>query len=158
MSIVKHTTDVVDEDGVLLKSIVTTQSTKISTEPNYVKVYLDDILTITGLSNSHGGVLFALIKEMNYKNLIHISGSMRKEIAEELGIAPITLTKALEKFIKEGIFARKERGVYFVNPYLFGKGAWKDIKSIRLTVDYVKGKKTIKSSINFTEHVEDIVG
>ena len=44
------------------------------------------------------------------------------------------------------------RGLYLVNPKLFAKGEWKDIRRLRLAIDYdtsedSKGKRIISSNV-----------
>lgn len=113
-----------------------TQESMIEREPDYIKLYIQDLLSISGLSKSNNAVLLALLRQMNYNNQMVLIASVKRAIALELGIQLVTVNKAIEAFQREGILIRQDRGVYIANPYLFGRGKWEDIRQIRLTVQY----------------------
>jgi hypothetical protein len=123
---------------------------KVPKEPEFVKMYLDDISNLMNLPNTD--VLYCLLKKTNYDGEVVII----KPIAEE--ICRLTNLKNTEYFYKligkycdSKILIKKCRGMYMFNPYYFAKGHWEDIYKIRLTVDYTptEGRK-----VNVVEFIE----
>lgn len=118
---------------------------KVSKEPNFIKLYLDDVMLLSDIPRSKSDVLYLLLRKMNYDNEITVVASHKRDIAKELKCSIINIDKTLALLVDKGILVRKERGVFIANPRLFGRGNWEDIEELRLRVDYSKkaGKKLI---------------
>ena len=120
-------------------------------EPAYVKLYLDCLCDLKGLSKSLNPILIELLKHMSYAGkdeefggqLIYLNSVLKRNICKVVKRSMIRLDQALGDFCKAQILKRVARGTYQVNPYLFGKGDWKDIKNIRATIDF--GARTIEN-------------
>jgi hypothetical protein len=121
------------EDGKLIKQ---RRSSQIPREPNFIKLYLKDLAHIRELPAWVSGVLYELLKKMDYNNEIVLNSTVKRRIADELGIVSGTIDNALVKFVNKSILFRQGKGVYLANPYLFGKGAWEDVEEIRMKVTY----------------------
>ena len=131
---------------VLSQSKISTYS--IEKEPDYVNLYLHDICKVYGLEPAHSKVLTALLRFMNYQNMIVLLKPIKEMIAMELNISLNTLERAIVVLAKENILIRTHQSIYVVDPNLFGKGKWEDIKEIRLSITYsANGKKQIQSNI-----------
>lgn len=144
-------TQIIDEDG-LIKQEVKTQSSFIEREPDYVKLYIRDILRLNDIPKSGNEILLSILRRMTYSNDIILIASVKREIAEELGVKEITLRKAIELFVEKSILLRKDRGVYIINPYFFGRGKWEEIKKIRLLIEYSKeGKMMLKTDFELVD-------
>lgn len=112
---------------------------KDATEPAYVKLYLDCVMTIKGLRKGSSPILIEFLKHMSYADansnnggqIIYVNMQMKRTIGETLGISVETVNKALFSFVKSNIFYRIGVGTYQVNPNIIGKGEWKDIKKIK---------------------------
>lgn len=126
----------------------------VDREPDYVKLYVSDILRLTDVPKSGNDIMFAMLKRMTYNNDIALYAPVKREIANELGIKEITVSKAIELFTNKSILVRKDRGLYIINPYFFGRGKWEEIKKIRLQILYSKeGRMILKTDF---ELVTDI--
>lgn len=119
-----------------LVSQTTKQTYLMDKEPDFVKLYITDIMKLSNLPKSCNTVLMALLKQANYDNEIVLIKSIREKICKELGIADITFRKAMDEFIDKGILSKKMKGVYVANPFLFARGSWESIRKIRLLVEY----------------------
>jgi uncharacterized ubiquitin-like protein YukD len=138
-----------DENGELISADNKITSFSYETEPEYIKLYLNDIGKLNGLSPASNKVLLELIKSMSYNNVIPVYMPIKKMIANKLGITTHSVEKAVKVFYKKGLFIRAARGVYIADPNLFGKGKWTDIKKLRLVVEYDKnGTKKLKSNLS----------
>lgn len=149
-----------NSDGEVISQITDTIH-KFEDEPNYVKLYLDTVLYISDLPKGYNSILLAFLNHMSYasvKNkengqLIYVNSAMKKGIAEDLGVTIDRINHAITDFVKGKVFYRVDRGTYQVNPYLFGKGDWKDIKEIRMNITFNAQGKTVMSEI---EHKKEI--
>lgn len=154
--IISQTSEIVtNNDGTILQQTLT--ATRIvEKEPDYVKLYLSDIMKLSDLPKSSNSLLMELLRRSNYINEIIIVKSIRIEICQILNIAEITFRKNMEQFIAKGILTQKGQGVYKTNPFLFGKGSWENIRNIRLMVEYnekgrfiIREEKTSQKSFDF---------
>ena len=140
--IVMQVEEVDRETGEVLK---TQHTYTIPKEPDYVKLYLDTLGTFTnneGLDKSLNDLLLATLKRMTYateEQVVIMNSYIKKAIAEECGKSVKRLEQALTIWVKEKIMIRVGRGVYKVNPYIFGKGDWREIYNIRATFDFANG-------------------
>lgn len=126
---------------------------KTQTEPEYVKLYIDCILTVKGLRKGLNPIFLAFLPYMSYADIngqgggqvIFVNKAMKEIIAQKLNLGIDSINKALSEFTKAGLFKRLTVGTYQVNPNIVGKGEWKDIKNIRATFDF--GNKEIVADI-----------
>jgi hypothetical protein len=118
----------------------------VEREPDYIKLYISDILRLTDIPKGSNDIMLAMLKRMTYNNDIALFAPVKREIANELGLKEITISKAIELFAKKSIILRKDRGLYIINPYFFGRGKWEDIKKVRLQIEYSKeGRMILKA-------------
>lgn len=115
-------------------------------EPKYIKLYFEDISLLFGISNGENKILLTALKKVEFgTNILMINKYIRTLIAEELDTTETTVRNAFIKFTKKGIVEKIATGIYRLNPYLFGSGTWKDIKGLRLTIEYTNKGKEIKT-------------
>jgi len=144
----KEVTEVVDISTGEISSISRRSQYEIEREPDYVKLYLKDIIRLKGLPPSTTNVLNALLQSMGYNNIIPAYAPIKKLICRDLNISMDTLNKAIDNLYKQDILIRLDRGIYMADPELFGRGTWNEIKEIRMMITYdVSGKKHIKANI-----------
>ncbi|PEO36976.1 replication/maintenance protein RepL [Bacillus wiedmannii] len=94
-------------------------------EPDYIKVYLDNIMFIAEISGWVSKIMYELIKSVTYANkgqFIIVNAGYKRILAENLGIKPQSVTNAINDLVKKGILIRKESGVFLLNPQYFSKG------------------------------------
>jgi hypothetical protein len=127
----------IDEDGVVKEQKRFEESYRTK-EPDFIKLYIEDLVKLNDLPNSTNGVLYAILRYLNYKNEIVLISAIKKSIAEDLGIKVDTLNKSIYNLVDRGILSRLDRGLYYANPYVFGRGAWENVRAFRLTVKYDK--------------------
>lgn len=155
---------VIDEYGTILheeKSVGT--KTIHSAEPPFIKLYLADIMYMKDMPKAFASLTYALLTRASYANdeeglCVTLAPYTKTKILAECGWDKMqTLNNALNKLVKGNIIKRLGTGCYQFNPFLFGRGEWKDIEKIRLEWDYddVNGKTfstafTYKSEV--TEH------
>ncbi len=118
-------------------------------EPPYVKLYLEDIGRLNNLSGSEQKVLNELVLSMGYNNVVPSYKPVKEMIAAKIGMQYNTLDKAIKELNRKGILIRKARGLYIMDPNLFGRGQWKDVQKIRMIIEYgTDGTKKINTEIS----------
>ena len=86
----------------------------------------------------------------NRASAVAIANKFLKEMmVKELKISINTLNMGISNLKKKGILipVRGAKGLYIVDPELFARGKWEDIKNLRLVIEYNKdGSKSLKSN------------
>ena len=132
--------------------IQTEREIKVPKEPDFIKLYLDDMVMLKDIPQWVSGILYSLLKRMSYQNEIVLNATIKKRIAADLDITTRTIDNALVTFVKKNILFRVGVGVYQANPYLFGKGEWTNIRKIRLQVEYGQnGSREIIAELSKSE-------
>lgn len=123
------------------------QSYSVSSEDDYIKIYIKHINYLSNLPSGLEGLIYELIKCMSYGNKIVINSFIKRDIANSLGKTFNTVNQYISKLVDSKILIREGRGVYYLNPLFYGKGKWKDILELReklqLKIDYEDGGYTI---------------
>lgn len=148
-----------DENGNILERRQN-QTISWGNEPPYVKLYIRDLMYMSDMPKHYTGLVYALLKRVSYASeadgmCITLVPRTKKAICSELGWEKTSsLDNALQKLLKGKIIFRVDRGVFRMNPYLFGKGEWQDIARIRMQVTYDGEGKTFLSVVEHSEDVE----
>lgn len=125
------------------------EMTMFDKEPPYVKFYLQDIGRLNGLNGAEQKLINELVFNMGYNNIVPSYKPVKEMIAEKIGVAYNTLEAAIKELYKKGILIRKARGLYIMDPHLFGRGSWKDVQKIRMVIEYnADGTKSINTEVS----------
>nr|CRY95776.1 hypothetical protein [uncultured prokaryote] len=153
---IQQTSDVIEYDGTTGEVTKETHAKTINwgAEPDYVKLYLQDVLYLSDMPTQYSATLLALLKRTTYAGdengmCIVLAPLIRDQICAEVGFQKRqSLSNVLQKLVKGEILYHVGRGVYRLNPYLFGRGTWSDIAKIRMEVSYVPGQgRTFQTTI-----------
>jgi len=128
-------------------------------EPNYIKLYLQDIAYLHGLPASAKDIMSELLQYVSYGTQeIILNKSVKNRIAESINISPKTVDNKLQELVRVGIIDRVAAGTFTLNPYLFGKGDWKTINELRnknIHLKIIYDKKTNTRSIKGYQDDQD---
>jgi hypothetical protein len=131
--------------------IYTKTNIQFDKEPDFVKLYLDCLGVFTnntGLNNSLNDMLLAVLKHMTYasqEQIVILNNYIKDAICKETNKSMKRLNQAITIWVKEKVLIRVGRGVYKVNPYIFGRGDWRDISKLRATFNFADGTvETVK--------------
>ena len=142
--ITTRVTEIVDrKTGEILYDEGTTVS--FEREPDYVKLYLNDISRLMNLTVSGHRTFFALLRKMNFDCEIILTTSVRKEMVEGLVMPNNTFKHSIMDLVDAGILFRKANNHYLVNPKLIARGSWADIRKIVLTISYSEDGRMIQT-------------
>jgi hypothetical protein len=67
-----------------------------------------------------------------YDGVLSLTAYRKSRIALTLGCSTRSIDNAITEFVKQGILIRLARGEYELDPHLFAKGRWLDIRQRRL--------------------------
>lgn len=115
-------------------------------EPDFVKVYLNTIMTFNGIKNITTDFLLMLCNYITYANnektqmRCILNKMVKDEMAQQLNISNSMVDKNIKKCIDAGILFKTEyRATFIVNPFLFARGEWRNIKSLQTEFDFING-------------------
>lgn len=154
-----HDTKVFEERTITTEGEVISQKEVYKTkEPDFVKLYLDCVLQLKGLQKGLNPILIEFVKYMSYADINSVGGGqvifmnkmLKETVAKSLGVSLKRIEQAITQFVKAGIFKRLAVATYQVNPNIFGKGDWSDIKNIRATFDF-GSKEVIADIVKYEE-------
>lgn len=104
---------------------------RLAQEPSYVKLYVQDLGDLIGLSSNEKAVLYMLATKIDYEGIASLNASSRRRMAASCGISAGSFRNAVSGLCKKDIMHRIEPNEYEVNPNYFAKGAWKTIHQRR---------------------------
>ncbi len=142
-----------DLTGELLS--LTTEVTDINTvptEPNYLKLYVDDLGLLNKLSGSEVIALIHIAALANYDGQVSLPLLIKQSIAEKAGVKIQAVNNATVKLTRKGILKRMGTAVYLLNPDLFARGKWREIRERRkafqsITTYLPNGEKIIETNM-----------
>lgn len=136
------------------------QEYSVQTEPAFVKLYLENIKMLYDLTVSNHKILNELLRICNYGGEIILNSSVKKRICESLETSIGSFDNSLLKLKQQDIIRQEVRGIYYLNPELFGKGPWASVyqdrakyKKIKMTIEF-SGDKNAKKTVK-TELIDD---
>lgn len=151
---IEETHRVVDDlTGELLSmTTATTDINTVPTEPNYLKLYIDDLGLLNKLSGGETRALIHIAAIANYDGEVILPLLIKKRIAEKAGVKTQAISDTIVKLINKGILKRLGTMVYILNPDLFARGKWREIRERRKTFQSITtytpdGKRTIETKM-----------
>lgn len=137
---------------------VIVQDAYVGKEPDYIKIYTDCMLVVNKINPALSPFIVAFSRWMTYANFeqeayrctVQTNEIVRQDVAKYVGVSDARVKQAIKELIEAEIFiplvidGKKKRGIYFVNPWVVGKGEWKDIKQLRGQFEFVSGASSVK--------------
>lgn len=119
-------------------------------EPAYVKMYIEDLGKLLDLQSGHRDILLYVAATVAYDGLVSMTSLRKSRIAAVLKCSIRSIDNAITEFVKRGILLRVGRAEYELNPHLFARGNWKEIRERRLSftakISYSSTGRTIEVS------------
>jgi len=120
---------------------------KVSTEPPFVKMYVEDLGKLKGVAGGDIVVFLALLKFVGYDNIFDANLRNKEALQKELDYKTIqAITNSLSRLKGHGLIIPMQRGSFLINPEYITKKNWDETQKIIMVVHYEKdGSKRIKS-------------
>jgi predicted transcriptional regulator len=144
------------ETGEVVEDVIT-QQFKSEAEPPYIKMYIENLCAINGVTDADQALLRHLLAKLDYSGYVTLSPRSKEVIAKDLRISKKTVRNRLTRLTKSGLIKLTSMNEYMVNPDYFARGKWKDVCdqrrefSLLLTYSESKGREvsfTTKDSYN----------
>lgn len=114
-------------------------------EPPFIKLYLDDLSRLNGLTSVQRTVLNIVMKYASYGNELVVTRKTRDTILKEGNIALGSFKNALSVLVqKELLYKGNKRSIYVINPLLAFKGRIGDRAKLIITYNELGERETIK--------------
>lgn len=126
----------------------------VGKEPNYYKVYINDLANLQGLNTTEKMVLEILSANMTFDNLIVLIKPIKEKLVKLTGKSFDGIKKAIQELSKKNVLIKEERACYRVNPKYVAKGKWEDIKALRLVIEYSEKGRDISIEKVTPYHIE----
>ena len=142
--VLRENTTVDTQTGEVLKRETTVQFSK---EPGFVKLYFDCLgvyIKNDGLSASLNDMLRSPspCKLCTRRQIVHLGAYDKEQICKATHKSMRRLEQAITTWVKNRVLIRVARGIYQVNPFIFG-GDWRDIANLRATFNFSEGSVTV---------------
>ena len=151
---IETTESVVNELTGELLSFVTeiTEVNALAVEPNYMKLYIEDLGLLKRLSDGEINVLLGIATVSEYSGEVHLPLLIKQRIANSAEVKIQTINNIIAKLISKDVIKRIGTTVYILNPDLFAKEKWRDIREQRKTFQSIitynqNGTRTIEIRI-----------
>jgi DNA-binding Lrp family transcriptional regulator len=147
-----HIEETVDHNTGEITQSTKKQIVKRDKTPDFLMLYTEGVDNIIGAGLSQGQVkvLFGLLESYVLpSNMLIINKDVKTNIADKIGSTLSSVSKSIQVLVQKGII--KKSGVsYHLDPFLFGKGNWNDIKKLRYEsvteFDFEKKEATTQKS------------
>ncbi len=150
----EENTETRDHETGEIKTSSKRRSIRHEQEPAYIKLYIHDICKLNDIPKTGNDVINELLSLVDYKNEIILSTGVKNRIRDKLGIKKGTLDNTLSRLTnKWSVLKKIDRGIYMLNPNIFGRGNWMDIKKLRLTWEYSENGRELKD-LNIERNTE----
>ena len=114
-------------------------------EPPFIKLYLDDLSRLNGLTSVQRTVLNMVMKYASYGNELVVTRKTRDIILKEGNIALGSFKNALSVLVqKELLYKGNKRSIYVINPLLAFKGRIGDRAKLIITYNELGEREAIK--------------
>lgn len=138
------------------------QEVELSVEPDFAKLYLQDLAKLLSLSGGELRLLLKLAQLANYDGKVAVPIGIKREIESEVGMNVRSISNALVKLVKHEFIKNLGGSVYLISPEHIAKGRWREViakrKAFKMTVEYSeKGRTITTDSIEDSEPKTNIV-
>jgi hypothetical protein len=115
---------------------------EIVQEPNFVKLYIEDLCTVKGLSSTQYKMFNFMLENMNWDNIVASGPNTKDKFLTENNLINQTFNNNISRLIQSGLIERMGRGEFLINKKYAVKVEWSKVQKIRWVTEYTKkGKK-----------------
>ncbi|MGI7641226.1 hypothetical protein ACNF6L_08660 [Campylobacter coli] len=133
------TGEIKEKDNILIK--------KVKKKDEFIKMMALNLQFLaTELENSEKTVLFLLMSNMNYKNIVNVNLDLRSEIIHKSKLHRNTVSRAINSLQEKKIILKLDtddlkkaydvfaKNAFLINPNVIGKGSFRDLRNLRQTI------------------------
>ncbi len=126
--------------------------TSVPNEPDYIKLYINDLGKLCDLSDGQRTILLYIAACVGYDGLVLLPVGQKARIAKSAKCSVSAVNNAVNFFCKADILKKQAGGLYELNPDYFARGKWREIRERRKAF-YTKityspdGERTVKTDV-----------
>ena len=125
---------------------------KMPDEPAYIKFYIDDLSLLNKLTAGETRILLYVAATANYQGEVLLPIAIKKRLAINAELSVQAVNNAITKFCSKEILKRLDTGLYELNPDLFARGKWREIRERRkgfyTKITYTPdGQRTVETDV-----------
>ena len=110
-----------------------------NSQPYFFQTYFDDSDALNRLTKQENNVIRKLADLADFEtSIIYLHSSQKKQIVEDLGIVLKTVDNIIQNLKANQVLFSLDKGVFILNPFYFGKGAWDDQLQLRKAIKVTK--------------------
>jgi hypothetical protein len=126
--------------------------TSVPAEPEYIKVYINDLGRLCDLSDGQRTILLYIAACVGYDGFVLLPAGQKARIAKSAKCSVSAVNNAVNAFCKSNILKKQAGGLYELNPDYFARGKWREIRERRKAF-YTKitytpdGQRTMETAV-----------
>jgi DNA-binding transcriptional ArsR family regulator len=110
-----------------------------------VKTFLEDVLTLHGVSKSIALLLFEMTPYLNLQDQIIVNSFLKKELATKTRMSKGTIDNTLTKLNEVGLLVRLDRGTYVFHPVLYEVRKLLQNDTAKMKITYTPQTRSIET-------------
>ena len=110
----------------------------LSTEPQFVKVYVEQLCAVKGLSSTQYKIVLFMLSKMDSSNEIIYRTRHRDWFCKENKMSVGTFNNNIKPLINSGIIKRIGNSEFLFNPRYAAKANWATVKKIRWEIEFTE--------------------
>ncbi|MFS1538042.1 MAG: replication/maintenance protein RepL [Candidatus Phlomobacter fragariae] len=128
---------------------VNQETGEIIQEPDFIKVYINDLCNVKGVTGLQMNIFHFMLKHMNDHNEVSYGKSAKDRFCKKHDTSLAAFNNNIKALIAAGLIERVNRGEFRVNKKYAVKVDWDRVQSIIWVSTYTKNGKT--EEITFSE-------
>lgn len=109
---------------------------EIMKEPEFVKVYINDLCNVKGLTGTQARIFNFLLSNMNHSNVASYGSCTKAEFLKEHGVKNQTFNNSITGLIDSGLIERVGRAEFRINKKYAVKVDWHKVQFIEWKTTY----------------------
>ena len=137
------TKTIVDSETGEVKKMEHIATINYGSEPNFVKLYLGEILYLQDMPEGISAVMYCILQRIPYMDeedqSVILSKDVKEMIAKKLNKSYQYVANSIVQLVKGKLLfhkGSKRSARYVINPFIFGKGSWQDVKKSQILLGY----------------------
>jgi len=126
----------------MAKSFTDKSTGEIIREPDFVKLYINDMCRVKGLNSGQVKIFNFMLANMNWENVVSYGPNTKASFLNENEMKNQTFNNNVSKLITSNLIERIGRGEFRVNKKYAVKVDWSKVQEIKWETKYDQNGKT----------------
>lgn len=133
----------------MAKQRVDISTGEVKEEPDFIKMYIEDICAIKGVTALQTKIFYFMLQNMNYSNEVSYGKTSKGRFLNDHNTTNASFNNSVKGLLDVGLIGKLSRGEFIVNKKYAVKVPWHKVENIVWTTTYSKDGK--KDEITVTE-------